>query len=116
LLFFDRQFERCKTGRAVSDQRLATQKSDTKKACELARKQKKTMTIKLKTRMWDAAENLETGEDMAAYLEAALENGDPALSGAALADTMRAKGVTQIARDTGLSPRASTMRCCRMAP
>jgi hypothetical protein len=42
-----------------------------KKASELARKQKRKMTKKLKTRVWDAAENLETDEDMAAYLEAA---------------------------------------------
>ncbi|MEE8075880.1 MAG: putative addiction module antidote protein, partial [Candidatus Binatia bacterium] len=34
---------------------------------------------KAKTRRWDAAEHLETEEDMAAYLEAALEDGDPAL-------------------------------------
>jgi probable addiction module antidote protein len=60
------------------------------------------MTKKLKTRVWDAAENLETEEDMAAYLEAALEDGDPALIGAALGDIARAKGMTQIARDTGL--------------
>jgi probable addiction module antidote protein len=60
------------------------------------------MTKKLKTLAWDAAENLETEEDMAAYLEAALEDGDPALIGAALGDIARAKGMTQIARDTGL--------------
>ena len=60
------------------------------------------MTKKLKTRVWDAAENLETEEDMAAYLEAALEDGDPAPIGAALGDIARAKGMTQIARDTGL--------------
>jgi probable addiction module antidote protein len=59
------------------------------------------MTIKLKTRAWDAAENLETEEDVAAYLEAALEDGDPELIGAALGDVVRAVGVTQIARDTG---------------
>jgi probable addiction module antidote protein len=60
------------------------------------------MTIKLKTHAWDATENLDTEEDMAAYLEAALEDGDPALIGAALGDIARAKGMTQIARDTGL--------------
>ena len=60
------------------------------------------MTKKLKTRVWDAVENLETEEDMAAYLEAALEDGDCALIGAALGDIARAKGMTQIARDTGL--------------
>ncbi len=60
------------------------------------------MTKKLKTRVWDAAENLDTEDDMAAYLEAALEDGDCALIDAALGDIARAKGMTQIARDTGL--------------
>ncbi len=57
---------------------------------------------KTKTSPWDAAEHLETNEDMAAYLEAALEDGDPALVTAALGDIARAKGMSQIARDTGL--------------
>jgi probable addiction module antidote protein len=39
---------------------------------------------------------------MAAYLEAALEEGDPALVAAALGDIARAKGMTQVARDTGM--------------
>jgi probable addiction module antidote protein len=39
---------------------------------------------------------------MAAYLEAALEEGDPALVAAALGDIARAKGMTQVARETGL--------------
>jgi probable addiction module antidote protein len=57
---------------------------------------------KTQTRPWDIVEHLETEEDMAAYLEAALEEGDPALIAAALGDIARAKGMTQIARDTGL--------------
>jgi probable addiction module antidote protein len=57
---------------------------------------------KIKTRVWDAAEHLETDEDITAYFEAALEDGDPALITAALGDIARAKGMTQIARDTGL--------------
>jgi probable addiction module antidote protein len=57
---------------------------------------------KTKTNRWDAAEHLETEEDMAAYLEAALEDGDPALIAAALGDIARAKGMSQIARETGL--------------
>jgi probable addiction module antidote protein len=57
---------------------------------------------KIKTRKWDAAEHLKTEEDMAAYLEAALEENDPALVSAALGDIARAKGMTQIARKTGL--------------
>ena len=54
------------------------------------------------TRIWDAAEYLETEEDMIAYLEAALEENDPALIAAALGDITRAKGMTQIAKKTGL--------------
>ena len=57
---------------------------------------------KTTTRSWDAAEHLETEQDMAAYLEAALEDDDPALITAALGDIARAKGMTQIARETGL--------------
>lgn len=57
---------------------------------------------KTKTRHWDVAEHLKTEEDMAAYLEAALEDGDPKLVSAALGDIARAKGMTQIARETGL--------------
>ena len=55
-----------------------------------------------RTRPWDVVEHLETEEDMAAYLEAALEEDDPALISAALRDIARAKGMTQAARETGL--------------
>ena len=57
---------------------------------------------KIATKPWDPAEHLKTEEDMAAFLEAALEEGDPALVAAALGDIARAKGMTQVARDTGL--------------
>ena len=57
---------------------------------------------KLSIRPWDAADHLETEEDMAAYLEAALEDGDPALIFAVLGDIARAKGMTGIARNAGL--------------
>ena len=57
---------------------------------------------KVSTYLWDAAEHLETQEDMAAYLEAALEDGDPNLVVAALGDIARSKGMTTIARETGL--------------
>ena len=70
---------------------------------------------KTKTRPWDAAEHLETAEDMAAYLEAALEEGDPALIAAAMGDIARAKGITQIARETGLGWRSGTGPAARTA-
>lgn len=57
---------------------------------------------KTATTVWDPAEHLETEEDMAAYLEAALEEGDSALIAAALGDIARAKGMTQVAREAGL--------------
>ena len=57
---------------------------------------------KIATTVWDPAEHLKTEEDMAAYLEAALEQGDSALVAAALGDIARAKGMTQVARDAGL--------------
>jgi probable addiction module antidote protein len=60
------------------------------------------MASKLKTSVWDPAEHLETEEDIAAYLEAAFEEGDPSLIAAALGDIARATGMAQIARDAGL--------------
>jgi probable addiction module antidote protein len=57
---------------------------------------------KIDVRPWDPAEHLETEEDMAAYLDAAMEEGDAALVVAALGDIARAKGMTQIAREAGL--------------
>jgi len=54
------------------------------------------------TTLWDASEHLETTEDMAAYLETALEDGDPALISAVLGDIARAKGMAEISEKTGL--------------
>jgi probable addiction module antidote protein len=55
------------------------------------------------TTRWDAADSLETKEDIAAYLDAALEDDDPDLLKAALGDIARAKGMSEIARAAGLS-------------
>jgi len=57
---------------------------------------------KLATRKWDPADHLVTEADMAAYLEAALEEGDASLIAAALGDIARAKGMSQVARDSGM--------------
>lgn len=54
------------------------------------------------THPWDAAEHLETEADMVAYLDAALEDGDPAVIVAVVGDIARAKGMSQIAREAGL--------------
>ncbi len=60
---------------------------------------------KTKTSKYDVAEHLRTPEETAAYLEACLEeaNGDAAFIAKALGDIARAKGMTQVARDAGLS-------------
>ncbi|MEI8140968.1 MAG: addiction module antidote protein [bacterium] len=60
---------------------------------------------KTKTSRYDVAEHLRNPEEMAAYLEASLEeaHGDAAFIAKALGDIARAKGMTQVARDTGLS-------------
>ena len=57
---------------------------------------------KTTTTPWDPAEHLKSDEDMAAYLEAALEEGDSNLVAAALGDIARAKGMSQVAREAGL--------------
>ena len=57
---------------------------------------------KTKTHPWDITRYLKTEEDIVAYLEAALEEDDPALFAAALGDVARAKGMTTIARESGL--------------
>ena len=54
------------------------------------------------TKAWDAAEHLKNDEDMVAYLEAALHEGDASLIAAALGDIARAKGMSKIAMDAGL--------------
>ena len=52
---------------------------------------------------WDASEYLETEEDVVAYLNAVIEEGDPELLQAALGDVAKARGMTSIARDVGVS-------------
>lgn len=60
---------------------------------------------KVDTTRYDVAEHLRTPEEMAAYLEACLEeaDGDAALIAKALGDIARARGMMGIAQDTGLS-------------
>ena len=60
---------------------------------------------KTKTVRYDVAEQLRTPEEMAAYLDAWLVEAPDDVSGIAraLGDIARAKGMTQVAKDTGLS-------------
>lgn len=57
---------------------------------------------RLKTVPWDAAEHLKSDKDIAHYLEAVFEDGDPSLVAAALGDVARAKGMARIAQAAGL--------------
>lgn len=59
------------------------------------------MTDVIETPVYRTEDYLETPEDVAAYLEAAFEDGDPQLICAALGNIARSKGMTEIARRTG---------------
>lgn len=60
---------------------------------------------KTPTTPYDVAEHLRTIEEMAAYLEVSIEeaNGDASFIAKALGDIARAKGMSQVAHDAGLS-------------
>ncbi|QQP87835.1 putative addiction module antidote protein [Skermanella sp. TT6] len=57
---------------------------------------------KTETRPWDIVDSLTNEDRIAANLEAVLEDGDPELVAAALGNIARAKGMTDMARRTGL--------------
>jgi probable addiction module antidote protein len=59
--------------------------------------------VALKTSRWDVADYLKTDKETAAYLEAVFEDGDPALIAAAVGDIARARGMSKLARDVGMS-------------
>lgn len=58
----------------------------------------------LKLRKWDSAEHLKTEEDMMLYLQACMEEAgdDAAFIAKALGTIARARGMSQLARETGL--------------
>jgi probable addiction module antidote protein len=62
-------------------------------------------STRTKTSAYDVAEHLRTPEEMAAYLDAWFEEApdDAAGIARALGDIARAKGMTQVAKDAGLS-------------
>ena len=59
-----------------------------------------------KLKKFDAADYLETPEDIALYLEAAFEDGDPGRVAAALGAVARARGITGVARKAGVTREA----------
>lgn len=61
--------------------------------------------MSIETTRWDVQDYLRTPEDCALYIQAAIEEAgdDPAFIAKALGDVARARGMTSIARNTGLS-------------
>ena len=57
----------------------------------------------VKTTRFDSAEYLDSGEAISAYLEEALETDDPTFITQALGTVARARGMSQIAKETGVS-------------
>ena len=55
---------------------------------------------------WDGSEFLRTDEEIAAYIEAALEDGDPRVIAHALGNIARAKGMTAVAKEAGVTREA----------
>jgi probable addiction module antidote protein len=65
-------------------------------------KSKKKTKIKNLSK-FDVVDYLKTEKDIAGYLSAVLEDGDPALFVAAIGDIARAKGMTEIAKKSGVT-------------
>lgn len=57
----------------------------------------------VRVRKFDVADYLSTDEEVAAYLEAVISEGDGQLLAAALGDVARARGMSRLARNTGLA-------------
>jgi probable addiction module antidote protein len=66
----------------------------------------KRLKMSVKTTLWDASEYLDSRQSIAAYLEAAFDDGDPALIAAALGDIARAMGMTRLATRAGVTREA----------
>lgn len=59
------------------------------------------MTIE--TNKWDIVDHLDSDEKIALFLEAVFEDGDPAVIAGAIGEVARARGMSQVAKDAGLS-------------
>ena len=57
----------------------------------------------LETTKYDTADYLRTRDDVVSYLEAAFEDGDPALIALAMGNVARSEGMSEIAKATGLT-------------
>lgn len=88
----------------------SAQQADISRAIKLAKSLEDwTMTKQIKLSElpeFDAAEYLDSEEEVAACLTAVLEEDDPGLLAAALGDIARSRGMTQIAKDSGITREA----------
>ena len=60
----------------------------------------------VQTSKWDSAEFLRSEEDVLAYIEAAFEESDPAVIAHALGNLARARGMSAVAREAGVTREA----------
>ncbi|MCG6115119.1 MAG: putative addiction module antidote protein [Mesorhizobium sp.] len=60
----------------------------------------------LKTSKWDVTEHLDSEEAIFAYIEAAFEDGDPKLIKHVLGDVARARGMSAMAKEAGVTREA----------
>lgn len=74
------------------------------------------MAAKLELKKWDSAQHLNTEAEIARHRDACLEEGrdDPAFITTALGNIARGRGMSQLARKTGLTREGSTRRCRRV--
>jgi probable addiction module antidote protein len=81
-----------------------TQDRDIERAVAMARDLQESAMArrKVQTIRYDSAVLLKTPQDIAAYLEAAMEDGDSRVIAAALGNIARAKGMSELAREAGL--------------
>jgi len=59
--------------------------------------------MKIETQKWDVIHHLDSDEKIALFLEAVFEDGDPAVIAGAIGEVARARGMSQVAKDAGLS-------------
>ena len=57
----------------------------------------------METTKWDVAEHLDNEERIALFLEAVFEDGDVGVISAAIGEVAKARGMSKIAREAGLS-------------
>jgi len=62
--------------------------------------------VPIETTKWDVQDYLKTPEERLAYLEAAFEEGDPKLVSIALGDVARSMGMTNVAKEAGITREA----------